>query len=195
MVRIAILASGSGSNAEQIISYMKGVRDIEIAYIVTNRPGAGVLKRSAKYGIPTKVFTNKAWLQQDQILPWFENQKIDFIVLAGYLQKIPNYLIKSYPKQIVNIHPALLPSYGGKGMYGMNVHRAVHENQESYSGITIHMVNEVYDDGEIIFQAKCSLDPEDTPSVIQRKVQKLEHRYYPLVIKYLARADTEALPG
>ena len=188
MVRIAILASGSGSNAEMIIRYLKGVRNMEVAYIVSNRPEAGVLDRAATYGIPTQVFKKKMWQHQEKILSWFHDQRINFVVLAGYLQKIPDYLIQAYENRIVNIHPALLPAYGGKGMYGMHVHHAVHRNQEAFSGITIHMVNEVYDDGEIIFQAKCILRPEDNPKDIQKKVQQLEHRYYPLVVKYLAKS-------
>ena len=187
MVRIAILASGSGSNAEAIIRYMQGVREVEIASIVTNRKRAGVLDRARLFGIPTRVFTRQVWEEKpDQVLEYFSEEKIDMIVLAGYLRKIPEYLIRAYPDRIVNIHPALLPSYGGKGMYGMNVHRAVHQNREKESGITIHLVNEKYDDGEIIFQARCAIAPEDSPEVIRSKVLTLEHRYFPIVVKYVA---------
>ena len=186
MVRIAILASGSGSNAEEIIRFIQGVRAIEVACVITNRPQAGVIDRATTYGIPTQIFKQKTWLNSDKILSYLHDNKIDFIVLAGYLQKIPDYLIQAYPDKIVNIHPALLPSYGGKGMYGMHVHRAVHMNREKYSGITIHLVNERYDEGEIIFQAKCPVHENDTPEDIQKRVLELEHRYYPIVVKYLA---------
>lgn len=186
MKRLAILASGSGSNAEEIMSFMKGEASVKIACIITNRPGAGVLDRAKKHEINTRIFKNKDWSDKELILTYFRKSKIDFIVLAGYLQKIPDYLIQAFPNRIVNIHPALLPAYGGKGMYGMNVHRAVQKNQEMHSGITIHLVNENYDEGEIVFQAKCPVLPEDTPEDIQKKVLLLEHKYYPLVVKYLA---------
>ncbi len=186
MVRLAILASGSGSNAEEIIRSFKDDINIEIAAIITNRPGAGVIHRANSHGIPTKIFTKKDWQDADEILFYFKEMKIDYIVLAGYLQKIPDYLIHSYPDRIVNIHPALLPSYGGKGMFGMNVHKAVFANQETYSGITIHLINENYDEGEIIFQAKCKVHPGESAEEIQKKVLVLEHRYYPVVVKYLA---------
>jgi len=186
MIQIAILASGSGSNAEEIIRFFKNDQRIEVAAIITNRPGAGVLHRALSHGIPTKVFVKKDWHNTDKILSYFRGMEIDFIVLAGYLQKIPGYLISFYSDRIVNIHPALLPSYGGKGMYGMHVHRAVHANKEIYSGITIHLVNENYDEGEIVLQVKCPVHPDDTAEDIQKNVQILEHRYYPLAVKYLA---------
>lgn len=187
MVRIAILASGSGSNAEAIIRYLQGVREVDVACIVTNRRRAGVLDRARLYGIPSRVFPRSAWENTPQeVLEYFSEQRIDVIVLAGYLQKIPEYLIQTFPNRIVNIHPALLPAYGGKGMYGMHVHRAVHQNREKESGITIHLVNEKYDDGEIIFQARCAIAPEDSPEEIRSKVLSLEHRYFPVVVKYLA---------
>lgn len=186
MVRIAILASGSGSNAEEIIRYMNGVREVEVAYVLTNRPQAGVFDRVKCYGIPTRIFIKQDWKASDRIISFFKEQRIDLIVLAGYLQKIPKYLIRTYPDRIVNIHPALLPSYGGKGMYGMHVHEAVHRNREKFSGITIHLVNEKYDDGEIIFQARCPIHPEDSPEQIRTNVLALEHQYFPTVVKYLA---------
>lgn len=186
MVRIAILASGSGSNAEEIIRFIKGVRQVEVASVVTNHPEAGVIERVKLYGIPVQLFVKKDWKTSELILSYFEKLKIDLIVLAGYLQKIPDYLIKEFPDKIVNIHPALLPSYGGKGMYGMNVHEAVHRNREKFSGITIHLVNENYDEGEIIFQARCPIHPDDTPEQIRTNVLALEHQYYPTIVKYLA---------
>lgn len=187
MIRLAILASGSGSNAEQIVRSFQKDLHIEVAVIITNRPDAGVLHRAEVHHIPTIILPKKEWENADNILSYFKEMEIDIIVLAGYLQKIPDYLIRAYPDRIVNIHPALLPSYGGHGMYGMNVHRAVCANQEAYSGITIHLVNENYDEGEIIFQAKCPVFPGETAEEIQKKVLELEHRYYPLVVKYLAR--------
>src|SRR5690606_33012167 len=139
MVRIAILASGSGTNAEAIIRYIQGVRELEVAWVITNRRKAGVLERARLYGIPTQIFTRKSWEQEDEILTFFHENKIDFIVLAGYLQKIPEYLIRAYPNRIVNIHPALLPAYGGKGMYGMHIHQAVFYHKVKENGITIHI--------------------------------------------------------
>src|SRR5690554_5097288 len=131
MMRIAILASGSGSNAEAIIRYMQGIREVEVACIVSNRRRAGVLERARLYVIARRVFPRSTWENATQeVLDYFSEQDIDFIVLAGYLQKIPDYLIQAFPDRIVNIHPALLPAYGGKGMYGMHVHRAVHQNRE-----------------------------------------------------------------
>lgn len=186
MKRLAILASGSGSNAEQIIQQVRDDQSMEVACVISNRPEAGVLERARKHGIPIQVFRKNVWSDSEEILNFFDKNHIDFIVLAGYLQKIPDYLIQAYPDRIVNIHPALLPAYGGKGMYGMHVHRAVHKAREKFSGITIHLVNEYYDEGEIILQAKCPIRPEDTPEDIQQRVLELEHQYYPLVVRYLA---------
>lgn len=186
MVRIAILASGSGSNAEEIIRYLKDKKDLRVEVIVTNRPDAGVIGRAERLGIPAEVIPNAEWSDQERVLSFFRSRKIDFIVLAGFLRMIPEFLIGAYPRQIVNIHPALLPAYGGKGMYGMNVHRSVCANQEKESGITIHLVNEEYDRGEIVFQARCPVAPEDGPEDVQKKVQMLEHEFYPVVVEYLA---------
>src|SRR5690606_3925830 len=129
----------------------------------------------------------------EDILTYFRENKIDGIVLAGYLQKIPEYLIREFPDRIVNIHPALLPAYGGHGMYGMHVHEAVHANREKESGITIHLVNENYDEGEIIFQARCMLEPDDTPEDIRNRVLELEHRYFPAVVKYFAKGQAKRI--
>lgn len=186
MVRIAILASGSGTNAEKIIRYLKGKIGLRVETVVTNRPDAGVIDRAHRMGILTEVIANAEWADEERVLSFFRNRKIDFIVLAGFLRMIPEFLIEAYPRQIVNIHPALLPAYGGKGMYGMNVHRSVCANQEKESGITIHLVNEEYDRGEIVFQARCPVDSEDKPEDVQKKVQMLEHQYYPMVVEYLA---------
>ncbi|WP_236975327.1 phosphoribosylglycinamide formyltransferase [Membranihabitans maritimus] len=186
MQNIAILASGSGSNAEKIMEYFsKNSQHGRIAAVLTNNSTAGVQIRARKYGVPFVHISRKDWKKKNIVLPVFDDYKIDFIVLAGFLQMIPAYLIKHFGDNIVNIHPALLPLYGGKGMYGMNVHRAVYSNNEPDSGITIHRVNEIYDDGEIIFQARCTIDEDDSPEEIQRKVQVLEHKYFPMVINYL----------
>lgn len=186
MVRIAILASGSGSNAEEIIRYLKDKKDLRVEVVVTNRRDAGVIGRADRLGIPAEVIANAEWADEERVLSFFRSRKIDFIVLAGFLRMIPEFLIGAYPRQIVNIHPALLPAYGGKGMYGMNVHRSVCANQEKESGITIHLVDEEYDRGEIVFQARCPVDPEDEPEDVQKKVQMLEHQFYPMVVEYLA---------
>jgi len=194
MVRLAILASGTGTNAEAIIRYIQGVQDVEITCIVSNKSKAGVLERARLYGIPTRVFKPKSWKNNpEDILTYFRENKIDGIVLAGYLQKIPEYLIREFPDRIVNIHPALLPAYGGHGMYGMHVHEAVHANREKESGITIHLVNENYDEGEIIFQARCMLEPDDTPEDIRNRVLELEHRYFPAVVKYFAKGQAKRI--
>lgn len=193
MIRIAILASGSGSNAEKIAEYFQNHKKIRVAAIVTNNPNAGVIDRAKRLEIPTKIIPNKDWTHPERVLDFFQNSKIDLIVLAGFLRLIPGFLVEAYPRHIVNIHPALLPAYGGKGMYGMNVHRAVCDNKETESGITIHLVNEEYDRGEILFQARCPVDQGDHPEEVQRKVQVLEHRYYPMVVEYLA-GGTERLP-
>lgn len=186
MIRIAILASGSGSNAEKIIRYLQDHARLRIEVVVTNHKKAGVIARAARYDLPVEVIPNAEWADEDRVLSFFKDSKIDFIVLAGFLRMIPEFLIGAYPRQIVNIHPALLPDYGGKGMYGMNVHRAVCKNKEKESGITIHLVNEEYDRGEILFQARCRVLPDDLPEDVQKKVQVLEHQFYPMIVEYLA---------
>ena len=156
--KIAILASGSGSNAENIFNYFSEIKSsIEISLIITNKSDAFVLKRAEKLNIPAVVISGKDMKDESLVTELLKKYEIDFIVLAGYLLKIPDFLIRMYNNKIVNIHPALLPSYGGKGMYGDNVHKAVVEAGEKESGITIHYVNENYDEGKIIFQAKCEV--------------------------------------
>ena len=159
MKRIAIFASGSGSNAENIIKYFAGNEGVEVCLILSNHPDAFVLERALK------------------------QYNVSIVILAGFLLKIPGYLIQYFPNAIINIHPALLPKYGGKGMYGMNVHRSVVENQETESGITIHYVNENYDEGAIIFQASCAIASTDSPELVQAKVQELEALHFPKVIE------------
>jgi len=183
--RIAIMASGTGSNALKIIEHLTTQADKEVTLVVSNKPTAKVLTSAEAYGIPTLVVNRTEFYKSQHILNTFNEYSVDLVVLAGFLWLIPAYLVQAYPNRIVNIHPALLPKYGGKGMYGMNVHKAVKENGENETGMTIHYVNERYDDGATIFQATCQIQPNDTPETIQQKVLKLEHRYFPKVIANL----------
>ncbi|MEN8824939.1 MAG: phosphoribosylglycinamide formyltransferase [Wenyingzhuangia sp.] len=182
MIKIVILASGSGSNAERITQYFSSHKNVEISYILSNKNDAFVLERAKKHGIKTKVFSNKEMKEQIEFLNLLKTEA-DFIVLAGFLLKVPEHIIKAFPNKIINIHPALLPNYGGKGMYGMHVHRAVKKNNETETGITIHYVNENYDEGAIIFQAKTALTTEDTPETIANKIHELEQQHFPNVIE------------
>ena len=186
MKRIAIFASGSGSNAEAIAHYLTDRTDVEISLILTNNPEAGVIQRARRLHIPVVVFDRKTFYNSDRIIELLLNQKIDLVVLAGFMMLIPEKLVQTFPRRILNIHPALLPKYGGKGMYGHFVHEAVVAAGEAESGITIHFVNEVYDEGEIIFQATCALSPTDTPDDVARKVQVLEHEHFPRVVEQVA---------
>jgi phosphoribosylglycinamide formyltransferase-1 len=183
MPKIVLFASGSGSNAENIAKYFTNT-SIKIAGIYSNNAEAFVLERAKKYSIPTKTFT-KQDLQNKNLLQELINVQPDLIVLAGFLWLIPNDIIAHFNKQIINIHPALLPKYGGKGMYGIHVHNAVFANNEKETGISIHYVNEKYDDGNIIFQAKCSIDNTDTPESIANKIHELEYEHYPKIIEQL----------
>lgn len=179
---IAIFASGAGSNAKQIIHQFTDAASINIALIVCNKPGAGVLQIAEKAGIPSLLIEKERFLNGDNYLPELRKQHIDFIVLAGFLWKMPAAVINAYPKKIINIHPALLPKYGGKGMYGSKVHEAVIAAGENESGITIHFVDELYDHGEIIFQAKCEVSRHDTAETLAQKIHLLEHANYPGII-------------
>lgn len=181
-VNIAIFASGRGSNARKIIEYFNDQRGISVALILANRPDAKVLDLGPENGIPTLVLQRKAFYEHRTLLKELKDLQIDYIILAGFLWLIPDYLVRAFPRRILNIHPALLPKYGGKGMYGIHVHRAVAQAGEEESGITIHYVNERYDEGAIIYQATCALNPADEPEDIAKKVLKLEHHYYPRVI-------------
>jgi len=185
MKNIAILASGAGSNAQKIIEYFSNRMDISVHLIISNKKDAGVLSIAKLSGISSLVISKDSFYQSTDLLVALEKHEIDFIVLAGFLWLIPAYLIHNYPDRMVNIHPALLPKYGGKGMYGHFVHEAVHEAKELFSGITIHYVNEKYDEGSIVFQEKCEISPLDQPLDIAKKVQLLEHTYYPVVIDQL----------
>ncbi len=182
--RLIIFASGSGSNAEQIIQYFKGNAQIEIAGIVTNKKEAFVIERAKRLQIPCQYFSRQDFYETENVLNYLKEKQIDYIILAGFLWKVPDNILHAFgEKQIINIHPALLPKYGGKGMYGAHVHHAVVENKETESGITIHFVNEHYDEGEIIFQARCAVLPTDTPDSLADKIHTLEHKFFPKVIE------------
>lgn len=182
---IAILASGAGSNAQKILDYFSDRKDIAVRLIVSNKKDAGVLNIAKFASIDTFVVNRDSFFSTTDLLVELHNRDIDFIVLAGFLWLIPPYLIQHYPDRIINIHPALLPKYGGKGMYGNFVHKAVYLAKETHSGITIHFVNEKYDEGSIVFQKQCEVLPSDQPEDIAKKVQVLEHAYYPIIIDQL----------
>ncbi|AWW00888.1 phosphoribosylglycinamide formyltransferase [Arcticibacterium luteifluviistationis] len=186
--KIAIFASGGGSNAEAIVDYFKNNEEVEISYFLTNKADAGVIKRGRKLNIPTLVFSRKNFVETEQVVDFLKSQNIDLVVLAGFLWLIPSSLIQAFPNKIVNIHPALLPKHGGKGMWGHHVHEAVVANKEKESGITIHYVNENYDEGETIFQATCAVSPEDNPEQVATNVLKLEHYHFPRIIEKVLKA-------
>lgn len=179
--RIAIFASGSGSNAQNIIDYFADNKRFIVDSIWTNNPSAYVLERAKKYGVDSFIFSREEFKNSDFVVDKLKKRNINLIVLAGFLWLIPTNLIQNF--KIINIHPALLPKYGGKGMYGMNVHQAVVENKETESGISIHFVNEKYDEGEIIFQAVCPVLPADSPQDVAEKVHQLEYKHFPVVIE------------
>ena len=181
--RIAIFASGGGTNAEKFFEYFKNSNDIEIYILLSNNVNAYALERAKNHNTSTKVFSRQEFQKTNEVLDILESKRIDYIVLAGFLWLIPSNIIKAFPDRIINIHPALLPKYGGKGMYGMNVHEAVKKNGETESGITIHLVNEVYDDGRILFQKETVVDVSDTPVDVANKIHILEHRYFPEVVE------------
>ena len=179
--RIAIFASGSGSNAQNIIEYFADNKNIIVDSVWTNNPSAYVLERAKKCGVDSFIFSREEFKSTLFVVEKLKNRNINLIVLAGFLWLIPSNLIQNF--RIINIHPALLPTYGGKGMYGMNVHQAVVENKEIESGISIHFVNEKYDEGEIIFQAVCPVLPSDSPEDVAEKVHQLEYKHFPEVIE------------
>ena len=183
MSKVALFASGTGTNAQKIIEYFQSHPSIKCVLLISNKKEAPALAMAQSYGLETKIIKRDAFYNSQELLKELQSKDIDFLVLAGFLWLVPSYLTDAYPNKIVNIHPALLPKYGGKGMYGMNVHRAVKAKQEKESGITIHYVNEHYDEGAIIFQAACKLEDDDSPEQIAKKVQKLEHQYFAQVIE------------
>ena len=181
--RLAIFASGAGSNAQKIIDYFKENQLVKITLIVCNKPNAGVLNIAAKEQIPTLIIEKETFFRGDAYVGILNDYQITFIVLAGFLWKVPKALIAAYPNKIINIHPALLPKYGGKGMYGHFVHEAVIANGEKESGITIHFVNENFDEGKHIFQATCPVLPTDTPDSLAERIHLLEHTHFAKVIE------------
>jgi phosphoribosylglycinamide formyltransferase-1 len=183
MKKLAIFSSGTGSNAARIIEHFRNHPSISIRLVVCNNPAAGVLSIASEAGIPILLIEKEQFFRGSAYVPELQTRNIDFIVLAGFLWKIPTKLVQAYPHRIVNIHPALLPKYGGKGMYGRHVHEAVIAAGDKESGITIHYVDELYDHGQAIFQAKVLVDPGDTPETLGKKVQYLEHAQFPRVIE------------
>ncbi len=183
MKNIAIFASGNGTNAQRISKYFFDSNKIKISLILSNKKDAYVLERAKKLSISSFIFNKKELNDTNIIIDKLKEYKIDFIVLAGFMIKIPNNILKIYANKIINIHPALLPKYGGKGMYGLNVHKAVIDAKEKETGITIHIVDDNYDKGKIIFQSKCRVDENDTPESLANKVHLLEYEFYPKIIK------------
>jgi phosphoribosylglycinamide formyltransferase-1 len=182
MKRIVVFASGSGTNAENIIKFFNHTKTAKVTQVLCNNEHAKVFDRCKYLNVSCLYFKKDDFTKKDTILNILK-ENADYIILAGFLWKIPSNIIKAFPNKIINIHPALLPKYGGKGMYGMNVHKAVKENKETETGITIHYVNENYDEGAIIFQAKTALNDDDTPEIIAEKIHILEQRYFPRVIE------------
>ncbi len=182
MKKIILFASGSGTNVENIINYFKTNEDISVLSVFTNNSKAKVIERAIRLEVPYQIFS-KEDLYNGTVLSQINVLKPDLIVLAGFLLQFPKNIIAAYPNQIINVHPALLPNYGGKGMYGMRVHQAVFENKESETGISIHLVNEHYDEGAIIFQAKTSIDDCTSPEAIATKIHELEQAHFPAVIE------------
>jgi phosphoribosylglycinamide formyltransferase-1 len=191
-IRLAIFASGTGTNAINIIEHFRNHEEIEVFCLLCNRPDALVLQSIAPYDIGTKIFNRDDFYESDEIksyLNWFQ---IDYIILAGFLWLMPQNIIEEFPDKIINIHPALLPGYGGKGMYGMKVHEAVIANKDKETGISIHLVNDKYDEGKILFQAKIKIEENDTPSTIAAKIHQLEKEHFPRVIEeYIIRNTNE----
>lgn len=187
MKRIAIFASGEGTNAERIIRYFEGNKAVEITLVVTNKEQAGVIRRAENLKVPAMYLPAKDF-KEGKINEVMRHHQIDFIVLAGFLLHVPDSLLEDYPNRMINIHPSLLPKFGGKGMYGSRVHEAVLSAGETESGITIHYINERYDEGGIILQAHCPVMPDDTPDSLATRVHQLEYEHYPKVVEKLLLA-------
>ncbi len=185
MTKLAVFASGSGTNAENIITFFRNSKNITISSVFCNNPDAYVIQRCKKLQVPCHVFNRDDLYHNNKVVNILKTESIDWIILAGFLWKIPQKLTDMFPSKIINIHPALLPNYGGKGMYGHHVHKAVIEAEEQESGITIHYVNENYDEGDIIFQAKCDILSDDTPDTLAKKIHALEQTHFPIVIQQI----------
>lgn len=193
MINLAIFASGNGSNAQNIVEYCLQYPTIQLNRIYCNKADAFVFERAKNLKIPATYFSKKAFEDSEDILKQLQNDQTDFIILAGFLLKIPAQILQAYPNKIINIHPALLPKYGGKGMYGMHVHQAVKAANEIETGISIHLVNEQYDEGKILFQARCDVDAEDSADEIAQKVHALEYKYFPkTIVDYILQASKTA---
>ncbi len=185
--RIAIFASGSGSNAQKIMEHFKRHTEAEVVLILTNNPSAYVLQRADNFEIPSHIFTRHEFYETDDVIRILKTLQVDIIVLAGFLWLVPPDLLQAFPNKIINLHPALLPKYGGKGMYGDHVHKAVLAANEEESGITIHFASEQFDEGEIIHQSKFKIEPGDNLEMVKFKGQQLEHQYFPKVIENLLK--------
>ncbi len=191
-IKLAIFASGSGTNAQRLVEYFSDHDQIEVASILSNRKDAFVLERAARLGVPSRVFGREDIYQSSRLLDQLADEQIDYIILAGFLWLIPSSMVARYPNRIINIHPALLPAFGGKGMYGAKVHEAVVNNGEWRSGITIHLVNEAYDEGAILAQETCMLSTTDTPESLAQKIHQLEYAHFPVAVeKYVLSQSTK----
>lgn len=191
MTQLSVFASGAGSNAQNIINFYKKSTDVKIVAIYTNRPDAGVINIAEVEKIPVFLLSKDQTRDGAFLLNHLKEQKTDFIILAGYLALVPEEITKAFPQRIINIHPSLLPKFGGKGMYGMRVHQAVVESKETETGITIHLIDEEYDKGKTLFQKRCAVSPTDTPEDVAHKIHELEYRYFPKVIDAWMRETLE----
>ncbi|MCB9185247.1 MAG: phosphoribosylglycinamide formyltransferase [Flavobacteriales bacterium] len=189
MQRIAIFASGTGTNTVRIIEYFKGHSSIGVSLVLSNKADAPVLEKAKNLGVESVAFNRGEFYDTNDVVDKLQAANIDFVVLAGFLWKVPDNLLKAFPDRIINIHPALLPKFGGKGMYGMNVHRAVKESGEAETGISIHLVNEEYDKGRMLFQARCKVLESDTPESIAAKVHELEYTNFPREIELFVKSN------
>ncbi len=185
MKNIAIFASGSGTNAQKIMAHFTSSRAVNVQMVLVNNPEAGVIERANKFNVPVRVFNRAEFSKSDIIVGVLQENKIDLVVLAGFLWLVPVNMVNAFPNKIINIHPALLPNYGGKGMYGDKVHEAVIASGDTESGITIHYVNNKYDEGAVIAQFKCAIRSTDTPDSLASNIHKLEHQHFPVVIENL----------
>jgi len=189
--RLAIFASGSGSNAQRLAEYFAGSGIAEVSVVYCNNPDAFVLQRAQLLGLPSVLIKRDTFYADNAVVEDLKSREIDWVILAGFLWLVPDSILKAFPGRVINIHPALLPLYGGKGMYGMKVHQAVIAAREAESGITIHYVNEKYDEGGIIFQAKCTIENGDTPEMLAAKIHELEYEHFPRVVEKLIMSASQ----